>query len=135
MLQSVSRITVTEQHFLKGSGFSTLIVRNSQLGVHQTNGKLVLLNSIPLNEEVRFQWFARSPITSLNQCLLHCRMLSVHFTLQDTTVLLTPHSESVQFRGTKMIHSKSSETVELPRPRAGTGNDPKYVRSKYTSPG
>ena len=42
-----------------------------------------------------------------NQCLLHCSMPSVYFTLQDTTVFhfLTPHSESVQFQGTKMIHS------------------------------
>ena len=72
-----------------------------------------------------------------NQCLLHCRMLSVYFTLQDTTVFhfLTPHSESVQFQGTKMIRSKSSEMAELPHPRAGTGNAPKYVHTKHTSPG
>ena len=72
-----------------------------------------------------------------NQCLLHCRMLSVYFTLQDTTVFqfLTPHSESVQFQGTKMICSRSFEKVELPRPCASTGNDPKYVRTKYTSLG
>ena len=72
-----------------------------------------------------------------NQCLLHCRMLSVYFTLQDTTVFhfLTPHSESIQFQGTKMICSRSSETVELPRPRAGTGNVPKYVCTNHTSPG
>ena len=72
-----------------------------------------------------------------NQCLLHCRMLSIYFTLQDTTVFhfLTPHSESVQFQGTKMICSRSSEMVELPRPRASTGNDPKYMHTKYTSPG
>ena len=70
-----------------------------------------------------------------NQCLLHCRMLSVYFTLQDTTVfhILTPHSESVQFQGTRMIPSKSSETVELPHPRANTGNVPKYVCTKHTS--
>ena len=35
-----------------------------------------------------------------NQSLLHCRMLSVYFTLQDTAVFhfLTPHSESIQFQ-------------------------------------
>ena len=72
-----------------------------------------------------------------NQCLLHCRILSVYSTLQDTTVFhfLTPHLESVQFQGTKMIRSRSSEMVELPRPCAGTGNVPKYVHTKYTSPG
>ena len=72
-----------------------------------------------------------------NQCLLHCRMLSVYFTLQDTTVFhfLTPHLESVQFQGTKMICSKSSEMVELPRPRAGTGNVPNYMRTEHTSSG
>ena len=72
-----------------------------------------------------------------NQCLLHCRMLSVYFTLQDTTVFHfpTPHSESVQFQGTKMIHSKSPEMVELPRPCAGTGNVPKYVRTEHMSSG
>ena len=72
-----------------------------------------------------------------NQCLLHCRMLSVYFTLQDTTVFhfLTSHSVSVQFQGTKMIHSRYSGMVELPHPRTSTGNDPKYVRTKYTSLG
>ena len=72
-----------------------------------------------------------------NQCLLHCRILSVYFTLQDTIVFhfLTPHSESVQFQGTKMIRSRSSETVELPCPRASTGDDPKYVRTKNMSSG
>ena len=72
-----------------------------------------------------------------NQCLLHCRMLSVYFTLQDTTVFhfLTPHSESIQFQGTKMIRSRSSETVELPHPHAGTGNVPKYMHTNHTSPG
>ena len=72
-----------------------------------------------------------------NQCLLHCRMLSVYFTLQGTTVFhfLTPHLESVQFQGTKMIRSKSSEMVELPHPCAGTPNVPKYVRTKHTSSG
>ena len=83
MLQSVSRITVTEQHFLKGSGFSTLIVHNSQLGVHQSNGKLVLLNSIPLNEEVRFQWFARSPITGTSvYCTAGCLVSISHYRIQ-----------------------------------------------------
>ena len=72
-----------------------------------------------------------------NQYLLHCRMLSVYFILQNTTVFhfLTPHSESVQFQGTKMIRSKSSEMVELPRPCASTGNAPKYVCTKHMSPG
>ena len=72
-----------------------------------------------------------------NQYLLHCRMLSVYFTLQDTTVFhfLTPYSESVQFQGTKMIRSKSSETVGLLSPCAGTGNVPKYVHTKHTSSG
>ena len=72
-----------------------------------------------------------------NQCLLYCRMLSIYFTLQDTTVFhfLTPHLESVQFQGAKMIRSKSSETVELLPPCAGTGNVPKYVRTNHTSPG
>ena len=136
MLQSVSRIRVTEQHFLKGSGFSTLIVDNSQLGVYQTNGKLVLLNSIPLNEEVRFQWFERSPITGTSvYCTAGC--FNVYFTLQDTTVFhfLTSHSESVQFQNTKMICSRSSEMVEHPCPRASTGNVPKYVRTKHMSSG
>ena len=72
-----------------------------------------------------------------NQCLLHCRMLSVYFTLQDTMIFhfLTPHSDSVQFQGTKMIRSRSCETVELPHPRAGTGNVLKYVRTNHMSPG
>ena len=72
-----------------------------------------------------------------NQCLLHCRILSVYFTLQDTIVFhfLTPHSKSVQFQGTKMICSRSSEMVELPHPRASTGDGPKYVRTKYMSLG
>ena len=135
MLQSVSRITVTEQHFLKGSGFSTLIVHNSQLGVHQTNGKLVLLNSIPLNEEVRFQWLARSPITGTSvYCTAGCLVSISHYRIQQYFTF-PPHSESVQFQGIKMIRSRSSEMVELPHPRAGTGNDPKYARTKYMSPG
>ena len=72
-----------------------------------------------------------------NQCLLHCRMLSVYFILQDTTVFhfLTTHLESVQFQGTKMICSKFSEMVQLPCPHAGTGNVPKYVHTKHTSSG
>ena len=74
-----------------------------------------------------------------NKCLLHCRMLSVYFTLQDTTVFhfhfLTPHSESVQFQGTKIIRSKSSEIVGLLPPCAGTGNVPKYVQTEHTSSG
>ena len=72
-----------------------------------------------------------------NQCLLHCRMLSVYFTLQDTKVFhfLTPHSESVQFQGTKVIRSKSSETVEPLPPCAGTENVPKYVHTEHTSSG
>ena len=44
-------------------------------------------------------------------------------------------SQSVQFQGTEIIRSRFSETVELPCPRAGTGNDPKYMHTKYTSPG
>ena len=131
MLQSVSRITVTEQHFLKGSGFSTLIVHNSQLGVHQTNGKLVLLNLIPLNEEVRFQWFTRLPITGTSvYCTAGCLVSISHYRIQQVFHFLTPHSESVQFQGTKMIHSRSSEMVKLPHPRASTGNDPKYMHTK-----
>ena len=83
MLQSVSIITVTEQHLLKGSGFSTLIVYNSQLGVYQTNGKLALLNLIPLNEELRFQWFARSPITGTSvYCTAGCLVSISHYRIQ-----------------------------------------------------
>ena len=99
MLQSVSRITVTEQHFLKGSGFSTLIVHNSQLGVYQTNGKLALLNSIPLNEELRFQWFVRSPITGTSvYCTAGCLVSISHYRIQQYFTFSLPTQSQFSYK-------------------------------------
>ena len=99
MLQSVSRITVMEQHFLRGSGLSTLIVHNSQLGVYQTNGKLALLNLIPLNEELRFQWFVRSPITGTSVYYTAGCLVSIsHYRIQQYFTFSLPTQSQFSFK-------------------------------------
>ena len=53
--------------------------------------------------------------------LLHCRILSVYFTLQDTMLISPPHRE-LSKSGTVCKHNTSLETSERSPPHGSTGS-------------